>query len=147
MKQIQLFLFLTVALNPCFIFSQGQHSIVSHDSTIYVLRTDTITVHDDTAFVVVKLFTHDTLWTQWQQINLPTKSIFHGLQTSWHPNRQKRREGTYTFGTKNKDWRFWNEQGNEISEPKYFHKKPKSSKAYQTPPAELAPYNLILKRP
>jgi antitoxin component YwqK of YwqJK toxin-antitoxin module len=79
-------------------------------------KTDTINVRGDSAFVIINGFYNDTLAFQYGNIFLPHSCIFHGRSTYWHKNGMKKAEGTYTFGKKNNDWKFWDAEGKEISE-------------------------------
>ena len=80
----------------------------------YSWEIDTIKVHKDSVFVLVKQFENETLVFQEEQIFLPSKAIFHGRSIQWYINGQKKCEGTFQLGKQNNDWKYWDSDGNQV---------------------------------
>jgi hypothetical protein len=80
-------------------------------------KVDTVRVNGDSAFVTAKLFgSNNTVTAFWEMVNLPYSCTFNGIYHTFYNNGNKKSKGTYTWGTKNSDWIYWDSNGKEITE-------------------------------
>lgn len=116
--------------------SFGQLITYATPDTLDRFSIDTLRVSGDSSFVTVQHFNKGQLIHKEDQIifrlkanstncNGDTgsdlyliKTIFHGNSTQWYLNGQLKCNGTFTFNKKIADWKYWNEKGDEIPEPK-----------------------------
>ena len=116
--------------------SFGQLIIYSNQDTTDHFAIDTLRVSGDSCFVRVSHVMNGILFHKEDQINIrhkatatncngekgadvyTIKTIFHGNSMQWYLNGQLKSRGTFPHNNKNSDWKYWNEFGIEIPEPK-----------------------------
>lgn len=129
MRTLLTTLFTFVSLT-CF----GQLSVYLIDDTLSRYNIDTIRVSGDSSFITIQLFNNGQLIHKEEQVSIRLKATssncngegadlyamkyyFHGNSIQWYSNGQLKCKGSFTFSKKNADWKYWNENGEEIPEP------------------------------
>lgn len=73
---------------------------------------DTLTIKNDSVFVVVKQYYKKVLIFEEEQIFIKDKVIFHGQSRQWFKSGKKKSEGKFNYGKKWGLWSYWDEKGN-----------------------------------
>lgn len=73
---------------------------------------DTLSISNDSVFVVVRKYQSETLVFEEEQIFLKHQVVFHGLSRQWYENGKRKSEGKFRYGKKWGLWSYWDEDGN-----------------------------------